>query len=92
MNEWLNENDITDISVTGFKYDPKIMIMPCKSLFFSFIVNLSNEQSIELEISKENEDFYIFKFKILDNYETVEQENLNNLVQVIGDTLKNKIK
>ena len=92
VNEWLSENDISDISVTGFKYEPKIKIMPCKSLFFSFGINLSNDQSIELEITKEKEKFYIFKFKILDKYVTVEQENLNNLVQVIGETLKNKIK
>jgi len=92
VNEWLNENDVTDISVTGFKYEPKIKIMPCKSLFFSFGINLSSDQSIELEISREKQDFYIFKFKILDNYVTVEQENLNNLVRVIGETLKNKIK
>lgn len=91
VNEWLSENDVTDISVTGFKYEPKIKIMPCKSLFFSFGINLSTEQSIELEISRENQDFYLFKFKILDNYITVEQENLNNLVKVIGETLKNKI-
>jgi len=92
VNEWLSENDVTDISVTGFKYEPKIKIMPCKSLFFSFGINLSTEQSIELEISKDRDKFYLFKFKILDNYVTVEQENLNNLVQVIGETLKNKIK
>jgi len=92
VNEWLNENDVADISVTGFKYEPKIKIMPCKSLFFSFGVNLSNDQSIELEIFREKQDFYIFKFKILDNYITIEQENLNNLVKVIGETLKNKIK
>ncbi len=92
VNEWLNENDISDISVTGFKYEPKIKIMPCKSLFFSFGINLSNDQTIGLEITKEKEHFYIFKFKILDKYVTVEQENLNNLVKVIGETSKNKIK
>jgi hypothetical protein len=92
VNEWLSENDVSDLSVTGFKYEPKIKIMPCKSLFFSFAINLSNEQSVDLEISKYRKTSYIFKFKILDNYETVEQENLNNLVQVVGDTLKNKIK
>lgn len=92
VNEWLNENDVSDISVTGLKYEPKVNIIPCKSLFFSFVINLSNEQTIELEISKKKEDFYVFKFKILDEYETVEQKDLTNLVQTVSETLKNKIK
>lgn len=92
VNEWLNENDVSDLSVTGFKYEPKITIMPCKSLFFSFTINLSNDQQVVLEISKEKKEFYLFKFNILDKYYTVEQENLNNLVQVVGETLKNQIK
>ena len=92
VNEWFSENDVSDLSVTGLKYEPKIKIMPCKSLFFHFAINLSNEQTVELEITKEKENNYLFKFKILDDYETVEQEDLTNLVQTIGDTLKNKVK
>lgn len=92
INEWLGKNEISDISVTGFNYEPKVKILPCKSLFFSFAIDLSNNTEIGLEIKKENEHKYFFKFQILDNYYTVEQENLNNLVSVIGETLKNKVK
>lgn len=92
VNEWLGENDVSDISVTGLKYEPKITIMPCKSLFFSFTINLSNEQTVELEISKKKNNYYQFNFKILDDYVKVEQEDLSNLVQVVGETIKNKIK
>lgn len=92
INEWLGENKISDISVTGFNYEPKVKIMPCKSLFFSFGIDLSNNSKVGLEIKKENENKYFFKFQILDDYFTVEQDNLNNLVSVIGDTLKNKVK
>lgn len=92
VNDWLNENEVSDLSVTGFKYEPKIKIMPCKSLFFSFTINLSNNQIIDLEIYKEKDSFYFFKFNILQKYFTVEQKNLNNLVSIVGDALKNKVK
>ena len=92
INEWFTENGVSDISVTGFKYDPKIKITPCKSLKFNFGISLSSNQTVELEITKEKKDKYIFEFEILGKPFNKEQPNLNNLVQVIGDTLKNKIK
>jgi len=92
INEWFRENEVSDISVTGFKYEPKIKIMPCKSLFFSFEISISTSQTVKLEISKEKENKYLFEFKIFDQIYNEEQSDLNNLVQVIGNALKNKIK
>lgn len=92
INEWLGENEISDLSVTNFNYEPKVKIMPCKSLFFSFTISLSNNEEITMEIKKEKNNLYFFKFNILNEYHTVQQDNLNNLVDVIGDTLKNKVK
>jgi len=91
INEWFQENDITDISVTNVKED-KISIMPCKSLYFKFIIDLNNNQNIELTISKEKETEYVYQFKFLDNIYEDKQSNLNTLVETIGDNLKNKIK
>ena len=90
INEWFQENGISDLSVTNVK-EEKISIMPCKSLFFSFIIDLSNNQNIKLEISKEKEKEYVFKFKIFDNIYEDRQASLKTLVETIGNNLKNKI-
>lgn len=91
INEWLQENKIVDISVINVK-EEKISIMPCKSMFFNFIIGLNNNNNVDLTVSKEGEKEYVFKFKIFDNIYEVKQTNLKNLVETIGDNLKNKIK
>jgi hypothetical protein len=91
INEWFQENKITDLSVTNVKED-KISIMPCKSLYFKFIIDLNNNQNVDLTISKEKEKEYVYQFKIFDNIYEEKQNNLNTLVETIGDNLKNKIK
>ena len=92
LNEWFSENDVKGLSVIGFKYEPKIKIQPCKSLFFSFVIDLNNNQNVSLEITKESDKVFVLKFNVFDKFYTVEQPNLNTLVQVVGETLKNKIK
>lgn len=52
INEWFNKNDIKDISVTGFKYEPKMKIMPCKILSFHFVLDVNNSEEVELFIKK----------------------------------------
>lgn len=89
INDWLKDNNVNELSVLGLKYDPKVSIMPCKSLFFSFEISLSNQQSMELTITKEREGKYIYNFKIDDRSITLEKNNLNTLIEVIGDVLKN---
>jgi len=91
INKWFQENKISDISVINVK-EEKISIMPCKSMFFNFIIDLSNNKNVNLTISKEGEKEYIFKFKIFDNIYEDKQTNLKNLIEIIGDNLKNKIK
>ena len=91
INKWFQENKVTDISVINVK-DEKISIMPCKSMFFNFTIDLSNNKNVNLTISKEGEKEYIFKFKIFDNIYEDKQTNLKKLVEIIGDNLKNKIK
>ena len=61
INEWFQENKITDLSIINVK-EEKIDIMPCKSMFFNFTVDLNNNQNVDLTISKEGEKEYIFKF------------------------------
>lgn len=89
INNYFRDNKITHISVTGLNYDPKVNIVPCKSLFFSFNINLNNNETVELTITKEREGKFIYNFKIYDKTVTVEKNNLFSLVDVIGETLKN---
>lgn len=92
INEWLKDNDVSDISVTGVKFEPKMKIVSCKLLFFPFLINLNNGQTIDLEIRKERVDLYNFSFKIYDKYETLEKQNLYQIVQDVGGIIKNEIK
>jgi len=89
INDWLKDHNINNFSISNIKYNPKIYIIPCKSLFFSFIITVNN-QKIELNITKNKKFIYSFMF----NKETitVEKNNLKTLVETIGDTLKNNIK
>jgi hypothetical protein len=91
INTWFEDNKITDLSVINVT-EEKISIMPCKSLFFNFKIDLNNNQTVDLTISKENNNEYIFKFKVFNNIYEDKETNLNRFVEIIGNNLKNKIK
>ena len=90
INEWFNKNNIKDISLTGFKYEPKMKIMPCKSLSFHFVLNVNNSDDVELYIRKEDRNDYIYTFTFNGENDTIEKSDLTTLVQTIGETLKDK--
>ena len=89
INDWLKEHKVNNFSVSSIKYNPKTHIVPCKSLFFSFDIEI-NGLSISLNITKEN----TFNYSFMINNETIviEKNDLRTLVETIGDTLKNNIK
>lgn len=91
INKWFQDNEITNLSVINVD-EKTIKIMPCKSLFFNFDLDLNNNQTVNLEISKQADDEYIFKFKIFNNIYEDKRSNLKSLVETIGSNLKNKIK
>ena len=91
INKWFQKNKITNLSVINV-IEKKISIMPCKSLHFSFDIDMNNNQTVNLDITKETDKEYIFKFKIFDNIYEDKQTNLKSLVETIGNNLKNKIK
>ena len=90
INTWFQENKISDLSVVNVK-EEKISIMPCKSLYFNFVIDLNNNQTVKLTISKDGEGDYIFKFEFLKNTYEEKQTNLNRFIETIGNSLKNKI-
>jgi len=89
INDWLKENKVDDFSVSSIKYNPKNHIIPCKSLFFSFDIEI-NGTIITLNITK-NEKF-VFSFKFNNENVVVEKNDLRTLIETIGDTLKNNLK
>lgn len=91
INTWFKENNISDLSVINVDLD-KIPVLPCEELFFSFNIDLSNNQTVNFKLNKISNNEYNFKFKIFDNIYENKESNLNRLVTVIGDSLKNKIK
>ena len=88
VNEWFEKNDIKDISMTGFKYEPKMKIMPCKILSFHFVLDVNNSEEVELFIKKEGKSDYIYSFTINGKTIDVEKTDLSSLIQTIGETLK----
>lgn len=91
INEWLKENRINEINILNVKYNPKMYIMPCKSLSFSFVIN-ANNVDINFSITKENNENYEFSFIINGETVTESKPNLKTLVPTIGTILKNKLK
>ena len=57
----------------------------------NFIIDVNNEYEVELNIIKEKEGLFTFSFKFFDKTVTIEKNNLNTLVETIGDTLKNNL-
>jgi len=90
INNWFSENGIRNMSVFNVDLDERYDIIPCKSLFFHFTINLNNQMDISLIIKKEGKGNYLYTFKIYDKTINVEKPNLNSLIEVIGDTLRSK--
>lgn len=92
VNDWFDKNNIKNISLTGFKYEPKLKVMPCRILSFHFALNVNNSEEVELFIKKEEDNNFIYSFNISGENVNIEKEDLSDLVQTIGETLKNNFK
>jgi len=91
VNNWFNENNIKDISLTGFKYEPRIKVMPCKNLSFHFVINVNNSEDIELFIRKEGKSDFVLTFNINGKNVDIEKSNLSDLIRTVGETIKDNI-
>lgn len=91
INDWFSKNDVNDISVSSFKYAPKIIIIGCSSLSFDFEIKVDNID-INLNIKKEDEENFILYFDVFDETHTIYISNMEDLITVIGNTIKEKIK
>ena len=95
INEWLTQNNVANFSIYNIEFNPDIKIIPCKSLYFKFNINIDDKNIIELKISKrklETETKYLLEYNINDIVVTDEINSIESLIQSIGLTLKNNIK
>ena len=91
INNWFRNNKVKDISVSSVNYDPKVSVMPCDSLFFSFDVKVNESDDINLTLKKNGVNDFDYSFKIYDKNFTVKKDNLSTLVETIGDAIKNNL-
>lgn len=91
VNEWLEENNIDNISIYSITYTPIVDNMPCESLSFKFEINLDDERLIELRLRKIKDNEYKFTFKEGDWFYDVKITDIKGMVQTIGETIKNHI-
>lgn len=93
LNYYMKKSKITDYSIFNVKYDPKFKTTPCEKTTFDFEIDINNNYTINLSISKkgkvddEEYDVYKFQFKFLDEYETVETDTLKNIHFTIGSSI-----
>ncbi len=91
INQYLFKNKIEGYSIFSFVYTPVKSIVPCQDLEFNFKFNVNNTQDVEMKITKESKN----KFKIIFSYSNekweTEQDELNNLVDVVGKFISDKL-
>ena len=86
INDFLNQNNVDDFSVTNITYDPKVKMSPCEETTFDFDIDLNNgENKIKLSIKKEDE--FKFYYYIEDEIEELSSDSIDQLPQLIGDHL-----
>lgn len=90
VNEWFNKNGVNNLNVSNIKYNPTSYVMPCKSLYFSFIITIKNSD-IEFIITKEKDNLFNFSFKIYDKTINIEKPNLKYIIETVGDVLRNNL-
>jgi len=91
INDWFTKHLIKNMSIVSVQYTPDMYIMPCKSLHFTFLININNVD-VNFTLTKENNNNYIFSFIINGETITVNKPNLKNIEDTIGSVLKNNFK
>jgi hypothetical protein len=91
INKYFFDNRIEKYSIFSFDYTPVKVVIPCQKLEFNFKFNVNNTQDVEMKIKKSGKE----KFNIIFSYNSekwiTEQHELNNLVDVIGKFVVEKL-
>lgn len=88
INNWLYNKNITNINVKNVRYSPKTDIIPCKYLSFDFKMDVNNIE-IQVFITKDGKEDYRYEFLFPENVYRKYKNNLKDLVETIGVSLKN---
>lgn len=92
INEWFYRKNIKNLSVTGFKFKPDIKNVPCKELIFKFSITINEKDDITLNIQKTDVDEFKLTFNIFNKNIIIEKNDISELEEIIGETLKNNYK
>jgi len=93
LNYYMKRSKITEYSVFEVKYEPKFKTTACNKTTFDFDININNNYKISLSIKKVDKkddddiDIYKFQFKLIDDIETFESEDLKNIHFFIGSNI-----
>lgn len=88
LNDALAEQGIVDYTVFDIDYSPKINVVPCKVSSFDFKFDINNVYEIDLNIKKEKENDYVFRFLFEDQDTEVIVKDLSNIEGVIINYIK----
>lgn len=92
LNYYMKRAKITEYSVFDVEYEPKFKITACDKTTFDFNININNSYDVAVSIHKVDKDeedddsidIYKFQFRFMDEIETVESDNINNIHYLIG--------
>jgi hypothetical protein len=88
LNSYLSRENITDLTIYDFNYEPKFKIRPCEETDFDFKVNIDNKYKIEINIVKiPTEKTYRFRYKYLDKTFEKTYNNIQPIPSLIGKDL-----
>ena len=88
LNDKLAQENITDFTIFDLNYEPRYTILPCKLISFDFKFDINNLYQIDLNIKKDNNSEYKFRFQLKDDTKIVETHDLNNIEGVIIQYIK----
>jgi hypothetical protein len=88
INQYFYENEINNLSVYDFEYEPTNEIIPCKLLTLDFEFNINNRADVKLNIRKEDEDNFVFTFTHGDKVDEIDVEDLVDLTPIVAQYIK----
>lgn len=88
INNWLADNKVVDKSVYNFKYEPKLRIMPSKSLFFNFEMNLDDKYDINIILNKNSNHNFKMIIKYNDIIKEIQINKISDMIIQIGMYIK----
>ena len=91
VNEWLGKNGVSNSSVYSIKYQPLVDNIPCESLFFKFEINIDDTRIITLNVKKNKDHDFKLSFSEGDWFHNVFLDDVDGIVQMIGETIKKHI-